>query len=53
MPTNLVVNSAAGLKDTFVNLVATLTDINGQAVAGKTVQFTVDAVSAGSAITTS
>ena len=53
MPTNLVVKSAAGLEDSFVNLVATLTDTNGKTVAGKTVQFTVDAVSVGSAITDS
>jgi len=42
MPTNLVVKSAAGLEDSLVNLVATLTDTNGQAVAGKSVLFSID-----------
>ncbi len=51
MPTTLVVNSASGLKDTFVNLVATLTDINGKYVVGRSVSFTVDGLSAGSALT--
>ena len=51
MPTNLVVKSAAGLEDSFINLVATLTDTNGKAIADKTVQFTVDALSVGSATT--
>ena len=51
MPTNLVVKSAAGLEDSLVNLVATLTDTNGQAVAGKTVLFSIDGNTAVSAIT--
>ena len=42
MPTNLVVKSAAGLEDTLVNLVATLTDTNGKGVAGKTVSVRID-----------
>jgi hypothetical protein len=49
-PTTMAVQNVSGLKDTLVNLVATLTD-NGKGVSGKTVQFSIDGTSAGSATT--
>ncbi len=52
-PTTIALQNASGLKDTLVNLVATLTDNNGKGVAGKTVQFSIDGASAGSATTDS
>lgn len=51
MPTNLVVKSAAGLEDSLVDLVATLTDTNGQAVAYKSVLFSIDGNNAVNALT--
>jgi hypothetical protein len=51
VPTNITLNSIAGLKNSLVNLIATITDNNGNPISGKTIQFLVDGITVGSNVT--
>lgn len=51
MPTQTVVNAVNGLKGSTVNLIATLKDTSSAPLSGKTVNFSVNGSSAGSAVT--
>jgi len=50
-PTNITLNSIAGLKNSLVKLIATITDNNGNPISGKTIQFLVDGINVGSNVT--
>jgi hypothetical protein len=52
-PTNILVATVNGPTNTLVNLIATLTDNNNKAIAGKSIQFSIDGTPvAGSPVTT-
>ena len=51
VPTNITLNSIAGLKNSLVNLIATITDNSGNPISGETIQFFVNGTNVGSNVT--